>query len=137
MDSKLCDFEPASALAGGHFSGTVRVGPCLRRSVRFARQCTFEPGARTAWHSHPHGHVLIVASGRGFVQRRGGPVENVGAGDVVCFPPGEMHRHGAAADSGMTQIVTGEHLCAGVEWAGAGLPGIGRAETGGDGDRAA
>lgn len=69
---------------------------------------TFQPGARTAWHTHPLGQTLIVTSGRGRVQRQGCPVEEIEAGDVVWFEPGEKHWHGATADRAMTQIAIQE-----------------------------
>ena len=69
---------------------------------------TFEPGARTAWHTHPLGQTLIVTSGVGRVQRWGGPVEEIRAGDIVWFPPGEKHWHGAAPDAAMTHTAIQE-----------------------------
>jgi quercetin dioxygenase-like cupin family protein len=71
---------------------------------------TFEPGARTAWHTHPLGQTLIVTSGRGWVQTWGGPVEEVTPGDVVWFPPGEKHWHGATPTTAMTHIAIQEGL---------------------------
>jgi len=71
---------------------------------------TFSPGARTAWHTHPLGQTLIVTSGHGLVQREGGPIETVQRGDVVWFPPGEKHWHGATANTGMTHIAIAEAL---------------------------
>jgi len=69
---------------------------------------TFEPGARTAWHTHPLGQTLLVTSGLGRVQRAGGPVEEVRPGDVVWFEPGEKHWHGASPDTAMTHIAVQE-----------------------------
>ena len=69
---------------------------------------TFEPGARTAWHTHPLGQTLIVTFGRGRVQREGGPVEEIGPGDVVCFAPEERHWHGAAPGTAMSHIAIQE-----------------------------
>ena len=69
---------------------------------------TFEPGARTAWHTHPLGQRLIVTAGLGLVQREGGPVEEIRPGDVVWCPPGEKHWHGATATTGMTHIAIQE-----------------------------
>ena len=78
---------------------------------------TFEPGARTAWHSHPLGQTLIVTSGLGWVQREGGPVEEIRPCDVVWFPPGEKHWHGATATTGMSHIAIQEALNGStVEW---------------------
>ena len=71
---------------------------------------TFEPGARTAWHTHPLGQTLIVTAGCGWVQREGGPVEEIRPGDVVWFEPGEKHWHGATATTGMTHIAIAEAL---------------------------
>ena len=71
---------------------------------------TFEPGARTAWHTHPLGQTLLVGSGLGRVQREGGPIEEVRAGDVVWFPPGVKHWHGASPATGMTHIAILEAL---------------------------
>jgi quercetin dioxygenase-like cupin family protein len=71
---------------------------------------TFEPGARTAWHTHPLGQTLIVTAGRGWVQRVGGAVEEIFPGDVVWFPPGEKHWHGATATTGMSHIAIQEKL---------------------------
>lgn len=70
---------------------------------------TFEPGARTSWHAHPYGQTLIITDGSGRVQRWGGPIERVGAGDVVWFPAGEKHWHGAAPGLAMTHLAIQEH----------------------------
>ena len=78
---------------------------------------TFEPGARTAWHTHPLGQTLIVTAGCGRVQRDGGPIEEIRAGDIVWFQPGERHWHGAAPTTGMTHIAIAEMLDGKiVEW---------------------
>jgi len=95
------------------FTGTVRIDPLFqpnetRRAA--AAAVTFEPGARTAWHTHPLGQTLIVTAGCGRVQREGGPVEEVRPGDVVWFSPGEKHWHGAAPTTAMTHIATQEQL---------------------------
>lgn len=71
---------------------------------------TFEPGARTAWHTHPLGQTLIVTAGLGWAQRDGGPVEEIRSGDVVWFPPGEKHWHGATSSTGMSHIAVQERL---------------------------
>ena len=89
----------------------VRIDPLFRASApaRAAGSAvTFEPGARTAWHTHPLGQTLIVTAGRGLAQRWGGPVEEIGPGDVVWFPPGEKHWHGATATTAMTHIAIQE-----------------------------
>ena len=93
------------------FTGTVRIDP-LFNPIDKARvqgaQVTFEPGARTSWHTHPLGQTLIVTSGRGCVQRWGGPIEEIHPGDVVWFAPGEKHWHGASAQTAMTHIAIQE-----------------------------
>ena len=89
------------------FTGTVRIDPLFNpidKARVLGAQVTFEPGARTAWHTHPLGQTLIVTSGRGCVQRWGGPVEEIRPGDVVWFPPGEKHWHGAGPETAMTHI---------------------------------
>ena len=93
------------------FTGTVRVDPLFNPSAPQRAQgasVTFEPGARTAWHTHPLGQTLIVTSGGGRVQRWGGPIEEIRPGDVVWFAPGEKHWHGAAPDTAMTHIAVHE-----------------------------
>jgi quercetin dioxygenase-like cupin family protein len=105
---------------GEYFTGAVRVDPLFdtpdpARVV--GAQVTFEPGARTAWHTHPLGQTLIVTSGCGRVQRWGGRVEVIHPGDVVWFPPGEKHWHGASPTAGMTHIAIQEKLDGKtVEW---------------------
>jgi quercetin dioxygenase-like cupin family protein len=95
------------------FTGAVRVDPLFEAPdparVRGA-SVTFEPGARTAWHTHPLGQTLIVIAGCGWAQREGGPVEEIRPGDVVWFPPGEKHWHGATATTAMTHIALQEAL---------------------------
>jgi quercetin dioxygenase-like cupin family protein len=95
------------------FSGTVRVDPLFsaneaRRGA--AASVTFEPGARTAWHTHPLGQTLIVTAGCGWVQRQGGQVEEIHPGDVVWFEPNEKHWHGATPTTAMTHIAIQENL---------------------------
>jgi quercetin dioxygenase-like cupin family protein len=102
------------------FTGTVRIDP-LFESPDPARargaSVTFEPGARTAWHTHPLGQTLIVTSGVGRVQKLGGPVEEIRSGDVVWFEPEEKHWHGAGATTAMTHIAMQEALNGKVvEW---------------------
>lgn len=93
------------------FTGTVRIDPLFNpfdaERVQGA-QVTFEPGARTAWHTHPLGQTLIVVSGLGRAQRDGGPVEEIRSGDIVWFAPGERHWHGDAPDVAMTHIALQE-----------------------------
>jgi len=95
------------------FTGSVRVDPLFNPHAPERAQgasVTFEPGARTAWHTHPLGQILIVTSGAGRVQRWGSPVEEICPGDVVWFSPGEKHWHGAAPDTAMTHIAVHEVL---------------------------
>ena len=95
------------------FTGTVRIDPLFQaNSARraAAASVTFEPGARTAWHTHPLGQTLIVISGCGWVQREGGTVEDIHPGDVVWFSPGEKHWHGATSTNAMTHIAIQENL---------------------------
>jgi quercetin dioxygenase-like cupin family protein len=95
------------------FTGTVRVDPLFqtRAPARVgAASVTFEPGARTAWHTHPLGQILIVTAGLGRVQREGGPIEEIRPGDVVWFSPGEKHWHGASPATAMTHIAITESL---------------------------
>lgn len=96
------------------FTGTVRIDPLFLKPEEPARATgayvTFEPGARTAWHTHPLGQTLIVTAGCGLAQREGGPIEEIRPGDVVWFPPGEKHWHGAAPTASMTHIAIQEEL---------------------------
>jgi quercetin dioxygenase-like cupin family protein len=96
-----------------YFTGAVRVDPLasVREPSRVAASyVTFEPGARTAWHTHPLGQTLIVTAGVGWVQHEGGPIEEVRPGDVVWVPPGVKHWHGAAPTTAMTHIAITETL---------------------------
>jgi len=98
---------------GEYFTGTVRIEPLVDAAEPariMAASVTFEPGARTAWHTHPLGQTLIVMAGRGWIQRLGGAIEEINVGDVVWFPPGEKHWHGATATTGMTHIAIVEKL---------------------------
>jgi quercetin dioxygenase-like cupin family protein len=96
-----------------YFTGSVRIDPLIQAPdparIR-GGSVTFEPGARTAWHTHPLGQTLIVTAGCGWVQREGGPVEEIRPGDVVWFSPGEKHWHGATATTGMTHTALQEAL---------------------------
>jgi quercetin dioxygenase-like cupin family protein len=95
------------------FTGTVRVDPLFEAEApgrTSGAHVTFEPGARTAWHTHPAGQTLIVTFGRGRVQRAGGPVEEIRQGDVVWFPAGEKHWHGAAPETAMSHIAVQESI---------------------------
>jgi quercetin dioxygenase-like cupin family protein len=96
-----------------YFTGTVRIDPLLQAPAParlFGASVTFEPCARTAWHTHPLGQTLIVTSGCGRVQHWGGPIEEIRPGDVVWFPPGEKHWHGAGPTTAMTHIAIVEVL---------------------------
>lgn len=93
------------------FSGSVRIDPLFQApdpALVQAASVTFEPGARTAWHKHPLGQMLIVTGGCGWVQRWGDPIEEIRPGDVVWFSPGEKHWHGATATTAMTHIAIQE-----------------------------
>jgi quercetin dioxygenase-like cupin family protein len=113
MDIKRSGSQPSSKGPSAYFTGTVRIDPLFEAPdparVTGAR-VTFEPGARTAWHTHPLGQTLIVIEGSGRVQRRGGPIEDIHPGDVIWFPPGEKHWHGAASTTAMTHIAIQERL---------------------------
>ena len=103
--------QPSGRGPAEYFTGTVRIDPLFQpkppaRSA--AATVTFEPGARTAWHTHPLGQTLIVTTGAGHVQRWGGPIEDVRPGDVVWFAPGEKHWHGGSPTSGMVHIAMQE-----------------------------
>ena len=113
MEIKRIGSQPSSKGPADWFTGTVRIDPFLKRQrparVRGA-SVTFEPGARTAWHTHPLGQTLIVTAGCGWAQREGGPIEEIRPGDVVWFAPGEKHWHGAAPTTAMTHIAIQEAL---------------------------
>lgn len=102
------------------FTGAVRIDPLFQApdpAFVQAASVTFEPGARTAWHTHPLGQTLIVTAGYGWAQREGGPVEEIRPGDVVWFSPGEKHWHGATPATSMTHIAIQERLNGKVvEW---------------------
>lgn len=112
--------RPSSAASSQNFTGNVRVDPAFRTqapSRAYGAYVTFEPGARTAWHTHPLGQTLIVTFGAGLTQEWGGPVRAIRAGDVVVCPAGVKHWHGAAPDAAMTHLAIGEHLNGkSVEW---------------------
>jgi quercetin dioxygenase-like cupin family protein len=113
MDIKRNGTRPSGKGPADYFTGSVRFDPLFEAPdparVRGAR-VTFEPGARTAWHTHPLGQTLIVTSGLGWAQSEGGPVEEIRPGDVVWFAPGEKHWHGASASNAMTHIAIQEAL---------------------------
>ena len=113
MDIKRDGSQPSNKGPAEWFTGSVRVNPLFEAPVparALGASVTFEPGARTAWHTHPLGQTLIVTSGCGRVQRWGGPIEEIRPGDVVWFAPGEKHWHGAAPLTAMTHIAIVEVL---------------------------
>ena len=113
MEIKRNGSQPSSKGPAEYFTGTVRIDPLFdaKDPARAGgASVTFEPGARTAWHSHPLGQTLIVTAGCGLVQRRGGPIEEIRPGDVVWIPPGEQHWHGATATTAMTHIAIVEQF---------------------------
>jgi quercetin dioxygenase-like cupin family protein len=104
---------PSNPGPEAYFTGTVRIDPLFQAEApgrAAGAQVTFEPGARTAWHTHPAGQTLIVTFGRGRVQREGGPVEEIRQGDVVWFPAGEKHWHGATPETAMSHIAIQESI---------------------------
>jgi quercetin dioxygenase-like cupin family protein len=112
--------QPSGKGPSDWFTGAVRIDSPFQRNAP-ARVggaiVTFEPGARTAWHTHPLGQTLIVTVGCGRVQREGGPIEEIRAGDVVWIGPGEKHWHGAAPTTSMTHVAIAETLDgAPVKW---------------------
>src|SRR5207249_5012071 len=113
MEIKRVGSQPSNKGAADWFTGAVRIDPLFQTNppARVAgASVTFEPGARTAWHTHPLGQTLIVTAGAGLAQRWGGPIEEIRPGDVVWFPPGEKHWHGASATAAMTHIAIQEQL---------------------------
>jgi quercetin dioxygenase-like cupin family protein len=105
--------RPSTTGPAEYFTGGVRIDPLIEApdpANVFAANVTFEPGARTAWHTHPLGQTLVVTAGCGRVQRQGGAVEEIRPGDVIWFPPGEKHWHGATPTTGMTHIAIVEKL---------------------------
>jgi quercetin dioxygenase-like cupin family protein len=112
--------QPSAKGPAEYFTGNVRIAPLFPEndSAPYSgAYVTFQPGARTAWHTHPTGQRLIVTDGVGWVQEWGGPIEEVRAGDVVWFPPGVKHWHGASPTTAMTHIaLTGVLDGKGVEW---------------------
>lgn len=120
MEIRRSGSQPSGKGPGDWFTGTVRIDPLFsppEPSRVTGASVTFEPGARTAWHTHPLGQTLIVTFGCGWVQRWGGPREEIRPGDVVWFPPGEKHWHGATAGAAMTHIAIQEKLSGSpVDW---------------------
>ena len=113
MEIKRAGSQPSNKGSADYFTGAVRVdmlfeAPTPARVV--GAHVTFEPGARTAWHTHPLGQTLLVTSGYGRAQRWGGSIEEIRPGDVIWFAPGEKHWHGASPTTGMTHIAIQEKL---------------------------
>jgi len=120
MEIKRSDTQQSTKGSSEWFTGNVRIDPLFQArepSRALGARVTFEPGARTAWHTHPLGQTLIVTSGVGWAQSWGGPIEEIRPGDVVWFPPNEKHWHGASPTSAMTHIAIQEALDGKVvEW---------------------
>ena len=113
MDIKRAGSQPSGKGPADWFTGTVRIDPLFQAPApaRVAGAAvTFEPNARTAWHTHPLGQTLIVIAGSGRAQRDGGPIEEIRPGDVIWFAPGERHWHGASPTTAMTHIAVQEAL---------------------------
>jgi quercetin dioxygenase-like cupin family protein len=113
MDIKRNGSQPSAKGPSDYFTGAVRIDfmALANAPARVVAACvTFEPGARTAWHTHPLGQTLIVTAGCGLAQRLGGPIEQIRPGDVIWFPPGEKHWHGATSTTAMTHIAIQEQL---------------------------
>ncbi|MDD5262831.1 MAG: cupin domain-containing protein [Methylacidiphilales bacterium] len=113
MEIKRSGSQPSNKGPADWFTGTVRIDPLFQTSApsrAAGASVTFEPGARTAWHTHPLGQTLIVTAGCGRVQCEGGPIEEIRPGDVVWFPPGEKHWHGASPTTALTHIAIQEAL---------------------------
>ena len=113
MDIKRSGSQSSTNGSAEYFTGSVRIDPLFQandpaRAV--GASVTFEPGSRTAWHAHPLGQTLIVTIGCGLVQRWDGPIEKIHPGDVVWFPPGEKHWHGATSTTALTHIAIQEQL---------------------------
>ena len=120
MDIKTASSQSPAPGPGDYFTGDVQIDRMHSASdparVEVAK-VTFAPGARTAWHTHPLGQTLVITEGRGWAQKSDGPVQEINEGDVVWFPPGEKHWHGATSESGMTHIAIQERLDgSAVEW---------------------
>jgi quercetin dioxygenase-like cupin family protein len=120
MEIKRAGSQPSSKGSSDYFTGTVRIDPLFQAPAPArvsGAAVTFEPGARTAWHTHPLGQTLVVAAGFGRVQLWGRAIEEIQPGDVVWFPPGEKHWHGASPTTALTHIAVQEQLDGkNVEW---------------------
>lgn len=120
MDIKRVGSQASVKGSSDWFTGTVRIDPLFQApdpALVQGANVTFEPGARTAWHTHPLGQTLVVITGCGWAQREGGAIEEIRPGDVVWFAPGEKHWHGATPLTAMTHIAIQEKLDGKVvEW---------------------
>ena len=120
MEIKRNGAQPSGKGPGDRFTGTVRIDPLFQAhdpARTSGASVTFEPGARSAWHNHPMGQTLVVTAGSGWVQAWGGPVQEIGPGDVIWTPPGKKHWHGAKAATSLTHIAIQEALNGKVvEW---------------------
>src|ERR671923_2864338 len=120
MEIQRSGSQPSGKGPAEYFTGSVRIDPLFEApdpARARGASVTFEPGSRSAWHTHPLGQTLIVASGYGWVQSEGGPKEKIRPGDVVWCPPGEKHWHGATTTTAMTHIAIQEALDGKVvEW---------------------
>ncbi len=120
MEIKRAGSQPSSKGSSDYFTGTVRIDPLFQAPAPArvsGAAVTFEPGARTAWHTHPLGQTLVVTAGFGRVQLWGSAIEEIQPGDVVWFPPGEKHWHGASPTTALTHIAVQEQLDGkNVEW---------------------
>jgi quercetin dioxygenase-like cupin family protein len=104
--------QPSSQGPAEYFTGSVRIDPLFKANDPLrasGSRVTFEPSARTAWHTHPFGQILIVTAGAGWVQQWGGPIQEIRQGDVVRIPPGVKHWHGATATNPLTHIAIQEY----------------------------
>lgn len=113
MEIKRCGSQASKKGPSEYFTGTVRIDPFFQAEAPALTSCasvTFEPGARTAWHTHPLGQLLIITAGVGKAQRWGGPIEEIRPGDVVWFPPGEKHWHGASETTSLTHTAIQEQM---------------------------
>ena len=113
MNIKRSGSDPSAKGPAEYFTGNVRIDSPFKTTAPArvgGATVTFEPGARTAWHTHPLGQTLIVVSGHGRAQRDGGPIEDIRPGDIVWFEPGEKHWHGASPTTAMTHIAIAEAL---------------------------
>jgi len=113
VNFKRCGSQPSAKGPAEYFTGTVRIDPLFQADApgrAAGASVTFEPGGRSAWHTHPLGQTLIVTAGCGLVQSWGGPARKIRPGDVITCPPGEKHWHGATETTSVTHFAIQEHL---------------------------